>query len=143
MKLTMKLINILFSNLLHQRSHSALLLRYIISGLFVGLIYVYLGYFLLTIVGVNTPASITLAYIVTTPLAFFLHKKFTFKSDSSLTKEIPRFILVGFLLFLLSSLSNKYITVSIYPLLQIGIFWILGSLLNFLAYRFWVFNSQS
>lgn len=136
----MKQINILLSNLLHERSHCALLLRYIFSGLLVGLIYVYLGYFLLTILSVNTPTSITLAYIVTTPLAFFLHKKFTFKSESTLVKEVPRFILVGFLLFILSSLSNKYITVSIYPLLQIGIFWILGSLLNFIAYKFWVFR---
>lgn len=120
----------------------SLLIRYFISGLFVGIFYVLLGYVFSMLVGLSMPISVTLAYIATTPLAFALQKKFTFKSGNSLYKELPRFIVVGVLLLALSTAAHKYVILPIPLIAQLFAFWLLSSILNFLAYKFWVFSQD-
>jgi putative flippase GtrA len=120
----------------------SLLIRYSISGLFVGIFYVFFGYLLSKWVGLSLPISVTLSYIVTTPVAFTLQKRFTFKSDRALSKELPRFILVGFILLAMSSATQTFVTLPMPLMLQLFAFWMLSSLLNFLAYKFWVFSQD-
>lgn len=126
----------------HSPHFVSLLIRYSISGLFVGVFYVFLGYLLSKWAHVSVPISVTLSYIITTPMAFTLQKKFTFKSNCALSKELPRFILVGILLLGMSSAAQKFLILPIPLIFQFFAFWILSSLLNFLAYKFWVFSQD-
>jgi putative flippase GtrA len=128
----------------HEIKHGShpifLLIRYGISGLFVGIFYVLLGYLLSNWIGLSVPIAVTLSYIVTTPIAFTLQKKFTFKSDIALSKELPRFIVVGIFLLALSTVTHKFVILPIPLIMQLFVFWLLSSILNFLAYKFWVFS---
>lgn len=122
-------------------SHPILLLiRYFITGLLVGIFYVLFGYMLSNWVGLSVPIAVTLSYIVTTPIAFTLQKKFTFKSANALSEEFPRFIAVGMLLLGLSTVAHKFVILPIPLILKLLAFWLLSSILNFVAYRFWVFS---
>lgn len=133
---------IYFVKLTHSPGTLSLLIRYGISGLAVGIFYVLIGYLLANWVGLSMPISVTLSYIVTTPVAFTLQKRFTFKSDRALSKELPRFITVGVLLLASSTAANKFIVLPIPLLAQLFAFWLLSSILNFLAYKFWVFTHE-
>ena len=124
----------------HSSHPVSLLTRYFISGLSVGIIYVLLGYVLSNDFGVSMPVSVTLAYIATTPLAFTLQKRFTFKSNRSMRRELPRFITVGILILISAKLANQFVKLPVPLMVQLCIFWVLGSVLNFLAYKFWVFT---
>jgi putative flippase GtrA len=121
-------------------NHFAQFIRYLISGFLVGLFYFVLGLAFVELVKLDMPIAVTLAYLVTTPFAFALHKTFTFKTENSLSEEILRFVLVGVVLFVLSKVLQTYVSLPIPVFLQIIFFWLLGSILNYLAYKFWVFS---
>lgn len=133
---------IYFAKLTHSSGTVSLLIRYSIAGLFVGIFYVLIGYLLSNWIGLSMPVSVTLSYIITTPVAFTLQKRFTFKSDCALSRELPRFITVGVLLLAASTAANKFIVLPIPLLAQLFAFWLLSSILNFLAYKFWVFTQN-
>jgi len=132
---------LIYLNILnHSSAIMPLLIRYSISGFFVGIFYVFLGYALSAWVGFNIPISVTLSYVATTPIAFALQKKFTFKSNDALITELPRFIVVGIFLLALSTAAHKYVILPIPLIIQLFIFWLISSILNFLGYKFWVFT---
>lgn len=133
---------VLWSKVKYGAHPIALLIRYLISGLFVGIFYVLLGYGLSRWIGLSMPVSVTLSYIATTPMAFTLHKKFTFKSNYKLSKELPRFVVVGLLLLVLSAVANKFVILPVPLVAQLFFYWLLSSILNFLAYKFWVFSQD-
>jgi putative flippase GtrA len=99
-----------------------------------------LGLLFVESVKLDMPIAVILAYLITTPFAFALHKTFTFKTKNSLSEEVPRFVLVGVVLFVLSKALQIYVSLPIPVFLQIIFFWLLGSVLNYLAYKFWVFS---
>jgi len=139
-KTTQRKFNELSYEIKHSKQNLAVLIRYAIAGVFVGIFYVIIGYVLSNWFEFSVPISVTLSYLLTTPVAFILQKTFTFKSARALSQELPRFILVGAMLLILSSAANKYVVLPIPLILNIVIFWLISSILNFLAYKFWVFG---
>ena len=54
-------------------------IRYIISGLIVGIFFIVFNYIFIYLLHFDLPISVTFSYILTTPISFILQRNFTFR----------------------------------------------------------------
>ena len=122
------------------RSLSVLMVRYVITGIVSGLpflllVYLGLSYFEWTYVFASLAP-----FGLTHPLAYVLHRKFTFDSRQNITREALKFLFVGVIFFALSSALRRAGVELLPDWLILGITWISMALSNFFVYVFWVFR---
>lgn len=96
------------------------------------------------LLGLGPLAATVLGYLLVIPINFLLHRSFTFRSDNSVEREAPRFLLVhgG---NIAASIATMYVAVN---LLRIDYRWGVGAtmtlvpVLMFLVLDGWVFRKK-
>lgn len=117
--------------------------RYIISGLIVGIFFIIFNYIFVYLLHFDLPISVTFSYILTTPISFILQRNFTFRNLDEPLTQIIRFLIVVISLLIISKLINQILSELMSVNSIIIFYWFVTSIVNFLVYKFYVFRKHT
>lgn len=118
-------------------------IRYIISGLIVGIFFIVFNYIFIYLLHFDLPISVTFSYILTTPISFILQRNFTFRNLDEPLTQIIRFLIVVISLLIISKLINQILSELMSVNSIIIFYWFVTSIVNFLVYKFYVFRKHT
>lgn len=116
-----------------------LLVRYLIVGGVVGIAYYLISWLLLSLHLVSLGIAATVAFLVTSPIAYYLHRIVTFKKNRDIF-QATRFASAAGVVFLLSYLVDIFIGESVSQNILIILTWGISSSINFFIYNVFVFK---
>ena len=114
--------------------------RYVVSGVLSGIPFLFIVWLLNVRFELNYEYSTLLAYIVTVPLAYVLHRRFTFQSIQKVRTEFAKFVITGAGFFAVSLILRNLNIETAPTATLLMVTWIAMALINYIVYRTWVFD---